>query len=160
MQVQLDKVFVCMSETTRYIGCVIWQVLSLQPVPFVFFVFLCVFPLDSDRRVVLIRFYGSEQSAQLMVLEGVILSERGKEAKQMDETKIRGESRRQRTAKKSGWDVEAGREWWMSGINRSAWKEQTIEQQILIYKEAFEIRLQKPIRIQNNPKQHLKLYKV
>lgn len=61
----------------------------MQPVPFVFFVFLCVFPLDSDRRVVLIRFYGSEQSAQLMVLEGVILSERGKEAKQMDETKIR-----------------------------------------------------------------------
>lgn len=41
-----------------------------------FLVFFCVFPHGSDRRVVLMRFYGSEQPAELMVLEGEILIER------------------------------------------------------------------------------------
>lgn len=63
-----------------------------------FLLFLCVFPLGSDSRVVLMRFYRSEQSAQLMVLEVEILIERWKELAHMEGTKTRGESRRPRTA--------------------------------------------------------------
>lgn len=44
------------------------------------------------------RSYGSEQSAQLMVLEGEILIERWKELKHMEGKKMRGQSRRPRTA--------------------------------------------------------------
>ncbi len=40
------------------------------------------------------RFYRSEQSAQLMVLEVEILIERWKELAHMEGTKTRGESRR------------------------------------------------------------------
>lgn len=40
-----------------------------------FMVFLCVFSLGSDRRVVLMGFYGRQQSAQLIVPEGEILIE-------------------------------------------------------------------------------------
>lgn len=40
------------------------------------YVSVVLFPLGFDRRVLLMRFYGSEQSTQLMVREGEILTER------------------------------------------------------------------------------------
>lgn len=61
-------------------------------------VFPCVFPLGFDRRVVLMRFCRSEQSAQLMVLEVEILMEQWKELKHVEGTKTREESKRPRTA--------------------------------------------------------------